>query len=243
MSLCSQDYFLVIDAGSGLVSLDRELAALGESAQGSTDILLSHLHMDHIIGLSAFSPLFDPKKGAVIYTASRDDRPLVSQIFGAFVPPYWPVPLEELVHAECIPISGDAPFASGPFTITPFVANHPDQTTSFHISDGKKTLVYLLDSEIALMNEADYKKLVNYCKDADLVVFDAAYSSEDYPHFRGWGHSTVADGVRLRKDSSCKSILFSHFAQKYSDDEIDSWKQQLDGDGYIFAQDGMEIIL
>ena len=48
---------LVLDAGSGLRRLNEDLPA------GLTrlDILLTHLHMDHIQGLGFFKPLFDPE--------------------------------------------------------------------------------------------------------------------------------------------------------------------------------------
>jgi len=94
---------------------------------------------------------------------------------------------------------------------------------------------------MACLSPADYQQLVDYCRDVDLVVFDSAYSPEDYPKYKGWGHSTVEDGLRLRKDSGCKKMLFSHFSQEYSDEEITSWQQYFDGDYYILARDGMEI--
>ena len=253
LRLFSEEYSVVLDAGSGLVNLGLDMA--NSPNNGRQDILLSHLHLDHILGLCAFPPAFDEKQGIRIYTASRGkigvdasretdvEADLARQIFGIFKPPFWPVALEEAIHAEYIQINEDVPFALGPLTITPFTASHPDRTTSFHITNGKKTLIYLLDSEIPLMDDAAYAELVTYCKNADMVVFDAAYSPDDYAKFKGWGHSTVLDGVRLRKDSNCKHMLFSHFAPKYSDEEIFGWQRYFDGDFYTLATDEMEVVL
>ena len=241
--LFSGDYSIFLDAGSGLIGAGHEINASEKSLQRPQDILLSHLHMDHIEGFRGFVPSFDKKKGIRVFTISRDERSLASQVFGAFRPPYWPVILEEAVHAEIVQIHEDIPFAAGPLTITSFAASHPDKTTSFHIANDEKSVVYLLDSEISALDNAAYEKLVNYCKGADMVVFDAAYSPDDYPRFKGWGHSTVEDGVKLRKDSGCKRVLFSHFAQKYTDEEILGWKRYFDGDYYLLANEGMEIAL
>ena len=241
--LFSGDYSIFLDAGSGLIGAGHEINASGESLPGPQDILLSHLHMDHIDGLRSFAPSFDEKKGVRIFTISRDERSLVGQVFGVFQPPYWPVSLEEAAHAEFVQIYEDVPFAAGPLAITPFTASHPDKTTSFHIANDEKSIVYLLDSEMSTLDSAEYEKLVKHCKDADMVVFDAAYSPKDYPSFRGWGHSTVEDGVKLHRDSGCKRVLFSHFAQHYSDDEILDWKRYFDRDCYILASEGMEITL
>ena len=46
---------LVLDAGTGIRRLGTHLATTTR-----VDILLSHLHMDHIQGLGFFSPLFNP---------------------------------------------------------------------------------------------------------------------------------------------------------------------------------------
>jgi phosphoribosyl 1,2-cyclic phosphodiesterase len=47
---------LVLDAGTGIRRLGAQLSA----ATTRVDILLTHLHMDHIQGLGFFSPLYNP---------------------------------------------------------------------------------------------------------------------------------------------------------------------------------------
>jgi phosphoribosyl 1,2-cyclic phosphodiesterase len=47
---------LVLDAGTGI----RRLAAQLSAATTRVDILLTHLHMDHIEGLGFFPPLYNP---------------------------------------------------------------------------------------------------------------------------------------------------------------------------------------
>ena len=247
MRLFSGDYSILLDAGSGLANYCHDIKESREKLQVPQDILLSHLHMDHIMGLCAFGPVFDEKRGIRVFTVSRNEKNLKSQIFGAFKPPYWPLRLEDKAYAECVEIHEDNSFAAGPFIVTPFAANHPDKTTSFHITDGEKSLVYMLDNEMQTMDDASYKNMVKYCRQADMVVFDAAYSPDDYPRFRGWGHSTVLDGMKLRRESGCKRMLFTHFAQKYEDAEILGWSryfdQDADADCYMFSSDEMEVVL
>ena len=47
---------LVLDAGTGI----RRLGATLDAAVTRIDILLTHLHMDHIQGLGFFAPLYRP---------------------------------------------------------------------------------------------------------------------------------------------------------------------------------------
>jgi len=237
---------VILDAGSGIAQLDR-LTKIFAPKDKPFDILLSHLHLDHIIGLSVFSIIWKSGDTSLvrIYTVNRDDRPLKEQIFGVFVPPYWPLPMVKFANAECIPVKEDIPFQLGCLTVTPFAAAHPDKTTSFHITNGKTTVVYLLDNETPMLSEDGYKALVNYCKNADLIIFDAAYSVMDYPDKKGWGHSTIEDGFKLAKDSGCKKMLFTHYGFEYSDQELEIFECQAkaEGDEFIFARDGMELLL
>ena len=248
MTLESDGQMLIIDAGSGIMQLEKDLRKLYPdypiNLPFAPNILISHLHLDHLIGLPTFGLTWNNDAQMRIFTCSRDKRPLKDQIFGIFEPPYWPVSVKSLTAAECIAIQPDVPFVVGPFTITAFMAEHPNCTLSFHITNGSKVFVHLLDSEIAAMSPDGYEHLLKYCRGADMVVSDAAYSFKDYPKHKGWGHSTMEDGLRLAADSGCKRVLYSHFSQKYSDDELDSWAERVGNkDKYIFAQDGMEFLL
>lgn len=234
---------ILLDAGSGLVQFDNDVRENNLDVKYPLNILLSHLHLDHTIGLTVFAPVWNPDLGVKIYTPTRDERMLKQQIFGSFEPPYWPLSMVEAAYADCVPVEDRVPFKLGPLTITPFSATHPDDTYSFHITDGKQTVVHLLDSETTMLDKDGYERLVNYCTDADLVVFDAAYSPLDYIKKVGFGHSTVEDGFKLAEKSNCKRMLFSHFGYEYSDDdlkELDKTVKDRD-EKYIFSREGMEL--
>jgi len=240
---------LVLDAGSGLVQFEADLKAKSSDymckLNKPIDILVSHLHMDHIVGLPIFGPCWNrDSPGVQIYTCLRNDHSsLKDQIFGPFEPPYWPVNMKDIANAECIPISDKVPFTVGPFKIMPFTATHPDNTLSFHIDDGHNTLVHLLDNETSAMDEEFYSDLVNYCRGVDMVVFDAAYTPSDYKKKKEWGHSTIEDGYRLAEISGCKQMLFSHFSFEYTDAELTTLEEQFKphGDRFIFSRDGLEM--
>jgi phosphoribosyl 1,2-cyclic phosphodiesterase len=232
-------HIIIIDCGSGLAQLGADIKTGGYSSSLKADILISHLHIDHIIGLSTFKPLWNNSNNIRIFTESRDERPLAEQVFGIFKPPYWPVDLSKMNLAEIIEIK----MSSGAFRlnenikVTPASACQQDNTTSFRIDSESHSLVYLLDYEIG---ETVPDSLVNFCKDADVVIFDAAYLPEHYPEKQGWGHSHYKAGVNLAELSKCKSMIFSHFSIDYTDNMLESPACELDGGKYYFAYDGME---
>jgi len=242
MTVESNGDMLILDAGTGIIQLQAEY--LNKPLQ--PHILLSHLHLDHIIGLAAFAPVWAPQAGTKIYTCDRGGGKygtLKEQVFGIFKPPFWPVSMANAVPAECIGLNAGEKFKINSFEILPFFAAHPDETTSFRISDGEKILVYLLDSELPLLDEKGYGELVEHCCAADLVIFDAAYTPEDYSAKKTWGHSTVKEAVQLKADSGCKQMLITHFNSAYSDEILDLTRKFPGAEKFLFAVEGAVIDL
>ena len=241
MTVESGGSYLIVDAGSGLMLLNKKLSAANPDYPRNVkyNFLLSHLHYDHIIGFGTFPPVWERDNDIKIYTCSRNEKPLNEQIFGIFEPPYWPRSLLSASGAKFIEVWNGVPFEIDGFKVRPFAANHANKTISFEITDGKKTFVHLLDSEMEGMEQALYDELLEVCTNADLVVFDSAYSKEDYPKLKGWGHSTVEQGVALAKICKPKRMLFSHFGQQYDDAELDSWARFFEGETeFIMGTDG-----
>jgi len=232
---------IVLDCGSGLFQFYEDNKKRFED--GFTfDVLLTHLHLDHIIGFSVFPPVLSQNSDIRIFTRSRNDLPLIKQVFGVFKPPYWPVDFSEITKAKVIEVKNEEPFELKPgIKVTPFFTQLHDKTSIFRI-DTNKSLVYLLDYEIK-ENSERYDDLVRLCAGVDLVIIDASYLPEDYPSRRGWGHSTFEDGILLAKASKCKKMVFSHLSQEYSDDVLDSVEEKLDTSVFSIAYDGMVIEL
>ncbi|MCL2708946.1 MAG: MBL fold metallo-hydrolase [Defluviitaleaceae bacterium] len=240
--------YLIIDAGSGIMQFEYEMRETHmdypKNLPFTVDILLSHLHLDHIIGLTMFAPIAEPQASTRIYTYSRNDTPLKEQIFFPFKPPYWPAPMALDAKAEIVQLFDGVTFKIGDtFTVTPFTAKHPDNSASFRITDGSRTVLHLLDDELPALDDDGFEKLVGYCKGADLIIFDAAYTPVDYPKKRGWGHSTAKDGERLAEACGCKKMIFSHFSPDYGDEVLAGVPRYLESsDGrFILARDGLEI--
>ena len=133
MTLEYDGQVLILDAGSGLAQMDR-FSRIFMRDDKPYNILLSHLHMDHIIGLTVFSEIWLEKAPVRIYTINRDERPLKEQVLSPFNPPYWPVSMTRYGNVECIELKYNQPFELDLFTITPFEPAHNDKASSFCIT-------------------------------------------------------------------------------------------------------------
>ena len=252
VGVTSKGQTLILDAGSGLTRLDYDLRA-ERIRLNEIHLLLGHLHLDHIIGLTMFRPVWLRNGGVHIYTKNRGGvgrfgpLSMAEQVFGAFVPPYWPVDMTKAAQARMHEIEEEKPFEIGVFHITPFKINHPDEATAFRISDGEKVLVYLTDHETG--NKLPDPDIVRRCANADAVFFDSAYAPADYEMYRGRGHSTWADGLALAQACDCKKMIFGHISLDYTDTRMDALANKAGktaieaglSERYVFARDGLTL--
>ena len=61
----------IIDAGTGLRNLGRDLRAIGHK-QEQILIAFTHFHWDHIQGFPFFAPAYDPRQKITLLTLGRD---------------------------------------------------------------------------------------------------------------------------------------------------------------------------
>ncbi|MCE3248965.1 MAG: hypothetical protein K0R41_2790, partial [Geminicoccaceae bacterium] len=88
---------LVLDAGTGV----RRLGAQLPPDLARIDILLTHLHMDHIQGLGFFAPLYHPGIQVHIWGPASSTLPLDARLSRYLSPPLFPVHLRDLPRITC----------------------------------------------------------------------------------------------------------------------------------------------
>jgi ribonuclease BN (tRNA processing enzyme) len=232
---------VIFDCGTGLGGVARDLRSGGLN-YGKIDILISHLHLDHIIGLPYFAPLFDPDAGGEVrvFAESRGEQPLKQQVLGVFQPPFWPVDLSAAATARFIRIAaGTAFYLDEKVKITPARAAHPDTTTMFRLDCGGKSLVYALDYEA---EGGNFAPLAEFCARADLVLFDSAYMPADYEAVRGYGHSTHEMGEKLALAANCGKVILSHIQYGY-EGGAGARADTVLSERCVWAYDGLEVTL
>jgi phosphoribosyl 1,2-cyclic phosphodiesterase len=183
---------LVLDAGTGIRSLGRELPP----GLSRVDVLLTHLHMDHIIGLGFFGPLFDPAMEVHIWGPASATLSLEARLRRYLAPPLFPVMLRDVPCRLELHHTSRAPFSIGAFRVRAARICHPGPTVGYRIETDQGALAYLPDHEPALGArrfpiDAEWTSGFELAQKVDLLFHDAQYTREEYPGHLGWGHSTM----------------------------------------------------
>src|SRR5438094_1566688 len=137
---------LVLDAGTGIRTLGKQLAGSARRI----DLLLTHLHMDHIQGLGFFAPLRTPGIDVHIWGPASTTRSLWMRLTRYLSPPLFPVHLRDL---ECMLELHEVPCGAlevGEFRIRSALICHPGPTVGYRIPTPTASLAYLPDHEPAL---------------------------------------------------------------------------------------------
>jgi HD-GYP domain-containing protein (c-di-GMP phosphodiesterase class II) len=121
--------------------------------------------------------------------------------------------------------------------------SHPDRATGYRIEYQGKSMCYITDYEHSVGHIDE--NLSDFIRGSDCLIYDSTYADEHFERYKGWGHSTWQQGVRLANHAGVKTLIAFHNDPDASDDALDARAASLKAmrpDSYI-ARDGMELHL
>lgn len=212
------DERLILDGGTGILEIDFDTYYKADRI----DILLTHLHMDHIQGLGFCQPLFDPQKEVHIWGPSDNTYSLKSKLNRFLSPPLFPVVLRDIPCNLVIHELPNTPFPLGKFIITANFISHPGPTLGIRIQCGSKTVTYIPDHEPVLGKSHLYEgdewiSGFELAKNTDLLIHDSQYSEEEYQNKVGWGHCSLDIAAELSSRAHAKRLVLFHHAPNHTD--------------------------
>jgi len=189
------DYACIIDCGTGL----KNALPLIQNCK-KIDILLTHVHYDHILGflMSKFPSNVDLN----IYGRFDKWNETTAGLVGFMERPYWPI---EIVNSTKVTVELEKEIALDKgINVTFYSSDHPDDACVIKLMCGDKKIVFLADCEDATKVKPEISQ------NADLVFFDGMFDDADNANHKGWGHGTWQDGVRFLNGRNIKKLVITH---------------------------------
>lgn len=214
---------LILDAGTGIFRLGRELA-VGEP-HNDLFLLFSHVHWDHIQGFPFFAPAYDPRGRLHIMGGPTVGGTWEQALCGQMQHPYFPVPLSAL-HAtlEFEPWPHAPQWAIGPFNVSRAPTNHPGGGFAYRVECEGTSLVYATDTEhFASGIDAN---LAGLAAGSDFLIYDSTYFPDEYPSHAGHGHSTWRHGVDLARVANVRWLVLFHHEPSHDDTALEEMGRQ-----------------
>jgi phosphoribosyl 1,2-cyclic phosphodiesterase len=215
---------VILDAGTGIRSL-------GMSLEGShprrVDLLITHLHTDHIEGLRFFSPFWDPSVVFRVWGPPAPLRSLEERIAPFFSPPYFPVHLRNVPSRPQFRDTPSEPWRIGSAVVSAALVKHPGPAVGYRIEEAGGTLAYLPDHEPGLgadltAVESEWISGFGLARRADLLVHDGQYTQAEYDSRVGWGHSSTVDAVTFAKRAGARRLVLFHHDPMHTDDHLEA---------------------
>ena len=212
---------VILDAGTGI----HRLTDFGSGVR-RVDVLLSHLHMDHILGLGFFGALFQPELEVHIWGPPSATLDLRARLSRYLSPPLFPVRLSDL---PCQLVLHDAPrgtFDLPGVTVTADLVCHPGPTLGYRVAGDGATLAYIPDHEPAL-GESDFLRSPDWTSGfalmtgVDVLVHDAQYTDDEYEAHVGWGHCTIRQSLALAEAAGVATLAAFHHDPSHNDNQLD----------------------
>jgi len=215
---------VVLDAGTGMRPLG---VALDNESAPRIDVLLTHLHLDHLQGLGFFRPLFNQGQEIHVWGPASPVQSLADRISTYLSPPLFPVRLADIpAHLE-FHDAPEEPVAIGSLTVRAALVTHQGPTVGYRVEEQGRAVVYLPDHEPGLGlglagRPAEWVSGYHLAHRADVLLHDAQYRDSEYPHHVGWGHSAIGHVIEFARKAEVDRVLLFHHDPYHTDDELET---------------------
>ncbi len=221
----NEDEIIIIDAGTGIRKLGKKLV---EEKRLRFNMLFTHAHWDHILGLPFFKPLYQKKTFIRMFGCPFSQISVKKMISKVMAPPNFPVEFKDIQAEIAYQETCRKSFSIKSMTVIPIFISHPDPGIGYKFVEDGRSFVFLTDNELAYkhpggLNFLDY---VDFCSQADLLIHDSEFTPQEYQTKITWGHSAYPDALKLALDARVTQLGLFHHNQDRSDSALDEIVQK-----------------
>ncbi|GAA3568881.1 MBL fold metallo-hydrolase [Snuella lapsa] len=239
-----RDDILILDSGTGIRKLGKELMQKKFQTNQRIMIAFSHYHWDHIQGFPFFGPAYDSSKDIHLMAYGEDNQITdLKEVFGKQMESiFFPISLDNMGAKFTFTIKkiNEEFFPNGRLLVNKH--SHPGGAVGYRIEYNNKIFVYCTDIE---HGEQLDERVIAFAENADVLVHDAQYTPQELPNFRGWGHSSWEQAIEVAELAGVKKLYLTHHDPEHNDDFLkrEELKCQKRFANCFMAREGDEIKL
>jgi ribonuclease BN (tRNA processing enzyme) len=216
------------------------------------DVLITHLHFDHVEGLRFFAPLWDASFELHIWGPPSPLKSLRDRMAPFFAPPFFPVHMRDIPSR---PEFREVPVGAwqlGSATVHAESIKHPGPAVGYRVEADGGVLAYLPDHEPALGTDletsaSEWISGFALAEGADVLIHDAQYTQAEYDRRIGWGHSSTEQVSTFAARVGAGGLMLFHHDPLHTDDQLESILARArelspgDPDRVVLAREGMSL--
>ena len=237
---------IIFDGGTGLYQLGLDLASqFSSDKKYKLDLILSHTHWDHILGLPHFRPFHMHNVEVTIHGPCYGFESLEKLYAGQQNELHFPVKSNKMnAKISFHQIDPGDSFRIKVAKISTTQLNHPGKTIGYRIEADGKVMTTLTDTGpiennhlgvgMALqfgtlqsdLHDTFNESLLNLARNADLLLHDSHFMPADIEGKEHWGHSTSRHAIDRAIKAKAKRLLLFHHNPLYNDNTIEKLKNE-----------------
>lgn len=247
----------LFDGGTGIAAFGKNLEEAvrqGTCSRGiSVSVFVTHVHLDHVAGIPLLPCLFWKEAQMHFYGPGGEGGSFKERLSRVLGPPYWPVAVDQVPAAVVWHDSheGEVWTLPGEAKVLAMKSNHPNGGFLYRLEYQGQSVVYGLDCELGDRTDMGsfWEQYREFARDCSLLLFDAPYTQEDYPCYRGFGHSFWQQGLEMAKYCNAGHLCICHHDWGKNDEQLGEREKQLKelarqwGRPAEFAREGLKICL
>ncbi len=253
---------VIFDLGTGVraygdIITTRQVTDLTANRARSpyeANVLLTHLHWDHVIGLPFFTPAFRPDARISVHGPRQAEGPLGDVFGGVMRPPYFPITPDQLGADVAFIDVGNDEFALNGAKVRSRWVRHTDPALGFRVEVEGYSVTYISDHGPGCVPDDadDYVPpgVLELCDGVDVLIHDAQHTVAEYEAKRHFGHSSIDYAVHVAREAGAKRLVLFHHCPTHSDDDVDhilTYAQDLsarvDGPEIVASHEGLVLDL
>lgn len=188
------------------------------------NVLLSHMHWDHIQGFPFFPPMLRAGTEITIHSPPPEGYDGMESFVRTILnPPAFPVGLDVFAAEVSFVEHLDETFAIGDAVVTSRQVPHLGVTLGYRVEIAGRSIVYISDHQQPGVDTYTLDdKVRELCTGADLLIHDAQYTRAEFAQKSDWGHCTADYARWVADDCQVDTFAMFHHDPGRTDDQLDA---------------------